>query len=109
MILRCLVWVKNVKERHQSGLKPLFSPTLLSLDVTLSVCGAFGCMLAPHPHRLNRKVPVPDLSTLLLTPCLDGCVIARFQPQSINILGLKMGSALAMASPGLAQHATRVQ
>ena len=25
--LRCQIWVKIVKERHQSGLKPLFSPT----------------------------------------------------------------------------------
>ncbi len=78
--LRCLIWVKICQRENQSGLVFLFSPTLPSL--LMSSCqyhGALGdnaCL--PPPDVGQECFPVPDLSTLLLSPGLDGCVIALF-------------------------------
>ena len=64
---------------------------------------------APHPHTQVRMPPDPDMITLLLTPGLNGFAISIFQPQITLFRVSRRGQALAMAFPGLAQHANRVQ
>ncbi len=67
-------------------------------------------MPAPHPHRSIKQALDPDMSTQLLIPGRIGFVIAPSTPNpALFWVSEGFYQFTAIAFPGLAQHATRVQ